>query len=397
MFRSSKDQDHGPILVADLQFQPSVKINVTIEGYVKLLWTISEEIFLQVTDTEYRFWLRANLFLFNVLLKVHASYGSLKDAGFGVYGLIQNDVDKIEKKVDELITNVATSIVNKIDAAQNKIKWAQEKLDAANKYLEDAKGKVDSLCSISRCSSFCVGCPSWDSCCTHWWGCCIGCPSWSDCCLHITNILCEIKNAVCYVLRGIAYAALDVAEAAVDVANGLLSAANAALKIVKKAIQFGAEAAEWVLHAVLHDIIYIKKIEFNVSLSEAHGGHFDGELDVSFFGQPTNSLTFHIDLNNILAMAEDLVENFLIGDLKKRGKRDVGKKSMKTLKPVARLRPSTRFQQRLFKLRRDADSEFDGIIKRLNGAHGSLIRSGTSNLPQTSVLGWKRLSKTFQM
>ena len=171
---SKSDSSTGPLLVAHIKAFPTPSVNVTAAGYVSLFaGMIEREVFLQITNTQYLFWIRGKLFFVDALLKVYASYGSLQQASFQVYGrLSTSSMEEIANQVKGIIDKAANAAVEKIQAAQNTVnskqadydrvvdtlRTKQVELDNANSKFDDAvrwlqgkRNNVNSLCRIRNC------------------------------------------------------------------------------------------------------------------------------------------------------------------------------------------------------------------------------------------------------
>ena len=354
LYKSRSDKSSGPILVADIQAFPLPKVNVTAQGYVSLFWgMIEREIFLQITNTQFVFWIRGRFFLFDALLRVHAPYGSLEEASFQVYGLLSTAwMDEIRRKVLAVIDEAAKKATAEISKAQAKVRAAESKFDAAVADLRAKRNNVNSLCTLKHCGRgkrnnplyvkliyffilVCVGCPSWNSCCTRWWGSCIGCPGWNSCCWRAPNLICEAANLACKGLRGIAYAALWLAEKIVDGSRWTLDVAIGVLEAAKIAVKIGAEAAKFIVNLGLGGIINIKKIEFDVKIGLVTAGHFKGAIVVSFLGKHDVELKFELRLKSVKDMALDLADAVFPG-ISGRKRREVTEQIRRSLPDYSR-------------------------------------------------------------
>ena len=174
MYASSSDSSSGPYLVADLKTLPSPSINVTASGYIDFLGMIKRQAFLQITNTQYIFWIHGRFFLFDALLRVHASYGSLETAAFGVYGRLSTAwMTGISNKVKGIIDKGARDATRKISNAQSAVSSKQRdydnavqtlrqkrrdldrahyKFDEAIRTLRGKQHNVNNLCHIRSCS-----------------------------------------------------------------------------------------------------------------------------------------------------------------------------------------------------------------------------------------------------
>ncbi|XP_065839709.1 uncharacterized protein [Oscarella lobularis] len=323
LYKSTTETTVGPLLVADVTASPP-NVNVTAAGYVSLFFGMIEaEIFLQITNTHFLFYVRRRFFIFEALLKVYASYGSLQDASFQVYGLLSTAwLEELERSVCAKIDAAAKVATDKIDAAKRKVDGAHAKFDAVVADLRRKRNNVNNLCHLRTCHSICMGCPSWNSCCTRWWGSCIGCPSWNYCCWRAPNIICEVANLGCKALRGIAYAALWLAEKIVDSSRWTLELAKGVLDAVKWTVRIAAEAAKFIVRLGLGGIISIKKIEFDVKIGIAKSGYFSGSIVVSFLRRAEITMGFYLRLPSVQSMASDLADAIFPG-ITGRRKRDV--------------------------------------------------------------------------
>ena len=152
LYKSSTETTVGPLLVADVTASPP-NVNVTAAGYVSLFFGMMEaEIFLQITNTHFLFYVRRRFFLFEALLKVYASYGSLQDASFQVYGLLSTAwMEELERSVCAKIDAAAKVATDKIDEAKRKVDGAHAKFDAVVADLRQKRRNVNSLCGLRTC------------------------------------------------------------------------------------------------------------------------------------------------------------------------------------------------------------------------------------------------------
>jgi hypothetical protein len=149
MYASKKDSSTGPLLTADIKFLPIPSINVTAAGYVSLFaGMIEAEIFLQITNTHYIFWIRGRLFLFDALLKVYASYGSLQQASFGVFGSLSTVwMQKISSEVEDILEKASIEAEKEIQDAQNLVNSKQEDFDEAVERLRSKNRELNNAIS----------------------------------------------------------------------------------------------------------------------------------------------------------------------------------------------------------------------------------------------------------
>lgn len=64
MYASKSDSSAGPLIIADVKSLPFPSVNVTAAGYVSLFeGMIKTDIFLQITNTQYVFWIRGTFSL----------------------------------------------------------------------------------------------------------------------------------------------------------------------------------------------------------------------------------------------------------------------------------------------------------------------------------------------
>ena len=170
MYRSANDKRRGPILSASFTLVP-FRIDVVASGYVNLLnGHIKNEAELEISNGGFRVRLTdVPFFGFRAdSLTVGASWGSLREATFGVAGVLSSEwIDEIEVLVIaavETSANKATAAINaakaKVDKAQDKVDDAQDDVDdakgafdKANDKLDKAKDVVKKLCSIKNCGS----------------------------------------------------------------------------------------------------------------------------------------------------------------------------------------------------------------------------------------------------
>ncbi|XP_065829763.1 uncharacterized protein [Oscarella lobularis] len=311
MYAHSSQKSRGPYLKADIDVSTSPpKVLIEASGSIELFSFIRMGATLVITDTEYIMEIKTPFFgVFQAYLKVRASYGSLQAASFSVYGELSTAwLDDLVKKVQGIIKKGADDATKKIADAQAEVDRAQRPLNSAQRDLTNAQNDVNRLCSIKRCSRLCIGCPSWDSCCTRVWGACIGCPGWNGCCTRIDDPLCVVANTACRALRGTAFAALEVAKVGVEAAKGPLIAAKAVLEGVKQTVKAGAAAASWIVANALTGLIHIRKISFNVGIHAVEGGRFGGAIEVSFLKRSYVRFSFSLRLRSPLDMAKDLAD-----------------------------------------------------------------------------------------
>ena len=152
MYKSKAESWVGPLFVAEVTASPP-KVNVTIAGYVSLFFDMIEaEIFLQITNTYFLFYLRTRFFLFEVLLKVYASYGSLQSASFQVYGLLSTEwMEELRKEACAKIDAAAKAATEAISGAQREIDDANYLFDRAVADLQEKRRNVNQLCSLRNC------------------------------------------------------------------------------------------------------------------------------------------------------------------------------------------------------------------------------------------------------
>eukprot|EP00118_Oscarella_pearsei_P017080 m.168240 g.168240 ORF g.168240 m.168240 type:complete len:1287 (+) comp38949_c0_seq2:709-4569(+) len=312
MYASKSEPNRGPYLKVDMSVLPP-KVDVKASGYVELFELVRVGGTLVINEKEYVMAVSGPFFsVFQANFRIHASFGSLKNAAFKVHGDLSTQwLEDLATKAKNLINRGAQEATKKISDAQATVNRAKAPLDNAQNKLRGAQSKVNSLCKIKSCSSSCIGCPKWNGCCKKIWGKCIGCPGWNGCCTRITNPICAAGNLACKGLRGAAYLALKVAEKAIDVAKAPFNAAIAVLEGVKRAVKVGADAASWIARNTLTGLINIKLISFDIDIHLVKGGSFSGKLIVSFLRRTPVTLSFHLRFASPLEMIKDLADRAL--------------------------------------------------------------------------------------
>ena len=173
MFRSESERNRGPRFFAKIKTLPIPSVVVKASGYASVLNAIETSAELEISDTEFIMTISGRLFVFDVSLKVYASYGSLQSASFKVSGELSSGLDKIRAEALRIIQNGADSATSAIGDAQQEVdkaqaafreasknvesaveevKSAQRKFDDAIEVFNDAQRTVNGLCSISSCS-----------------------------------------------------------------------------------------------------------------------------------------------------------------------------------------------------------------------------------------------------
>ena len=180
----------------------------------------------------------------------------------------------------------------------------------------------------------CIGCPDGFTCCGTVWGVCICThPTWDSCCTRIPDPICEAENLACLALKEpiklllkgaeelvdssrvtleAAKAALYIPEGALIAAQGTVTAAQTTLEGVEAAYAAGLKAAEFVAKLGLNGLISIREISFDVRLDVASGGSFSGSVRAVFAGAAEVTISFNINVYDILSMVKQLVNE--IGD-----------------------------------------------------------------------------------
>ena len=156
MYGSAIESPVGPLLVADVTTLPLLsKVNVAISGYVNffhhLFW---DKIVLQITDREFVFWMRTDLFLYhNVLLKFYAPYGSFRGASFRVRGSFPIElIAKLEYGVQTFMMDVSEAAAEAVSAVTKKrLDRARLDFNEARRNVLDVKKKRDTDCKIRLC------------------------------------------------------------------------------------------------------------------------------------------------------------------------------------------------------------------------------------------------------
>jgi hypothetical protein len=356
LYKSRDQSSLGPMFYADIKIVPP-SVEVKASGYASLVYGIVEcETTLEISNTEFQLRMSGRFFLFDAELRVYANYGSLESAAFQVYGKLSTAwMEELEKRVVNAIDEAQKAATAKISEAQGKVNSAQSSYDAAVRTLQQKQRDVENknkdfdraianlqkkqnnvhrLCRLRTCHKVCMGCPSWRSCCTRWWGRCIGCPGWNSCCWRAPDLICEAANLGCKALRAIAFAALELAKKVVDgsrwtldVAKGVLKAAevivdnnrwplDAAIGIlegVKWTVSAATEAAKFIVRLGLGGIIGLRKIEFDVKIGLVSEGHFMGNIEVSFLRKSYVTISFELRLKSVKDMILDLIDMIFPG------------------------------------------------------------------------------------
>ena len=153
MYAHPSQKSRGPYLKADISLSPP-KVSIDASGYVELFGLVYTGATLKINEKEYLVEVRKPLFGFQMTLKVHASYGSLTRASFGVHGELDAEaLGKLVRNVQEMIKKGADEATARIRAAEGKVAACRGKFDGAQRSLRDKQGKVNRLCSESRCGS----------------------------------------------------------------------------------------------------------------------------------------------------------------------------------------------------------------------------------------------------
>ena len=185
-------------------------------------------------------------------------------------------------------------------------------------------------------STVCVPGPCGTKCKVKKWGrCIIRIPRFSSCCRRIPDIACETKRGLCIAARKTATAALKLAQRGVNsgritlnaakvvlegfkktvnLAKKSLEAANLALEIAERTYRAGVKAATALVRfaANANDLFSIKKITFDVTLSDAYRASFSGMVSARIFGQNV-LVALNINLRDIASMARQLAEEAIDG------------------------------------------------------------------------------------
>ena len=153
MYASGSDRNRGPSLRAKIQRLPLL-IDVRATGYVELFGLLHASAELRITNSQYVMTVTKPFFGFQATLTIHASYGSLKQASFGVHGELSAEwLNKLASDVQAAVKKGADEATRKIAAAQAKVDEAKKPFDSAASKLRDAQNKVNGLCSIKSCGS----------------------------------------------------------------------------------------------------------------------------------------------------------------------------------------------------------------------------------------------------
>ena len=110
----------------------------------------------------------------------------------------------------------------------------------------------------------------------------------------------------------IAKAGLEIPQLALLAARETVTVAELAVDGIEAAYAAGLQAAEFIARVGLNGLISIREISFDVSLSAAAGGAFSGSVTAVFLGSAEVTISFNIDLYDIISMVTQLVDH--IGD-----------------------------------------------------------------------------------
>ena len=110
----------------------------------------------------------------------------------------------------------------------------------------------------------------------------------------------------------IAKAGLELPQRALLAARETVTLAEVAVDGIEALYAAGLQAAEFIASVGLNGLISIREISFDVSLSAAAGGSFSGSVTAVFLGSAEVTISFSIDLYNIISMVTQLAD--YIGD-----------------------------------------------------------------------------------
>ena len=110
----------------------------------------------------------------------------------------------------------------------------------------------------------------------------------------------------------VAKAGLEIPQLVLAAARETVTVAELAVDGVEAAFKAGLQAAEFIVRVGLNGLISIREISFDVSLSAAAGGAFSGSITAVFLGSAEVTISFNINLHDILSMVTQLVDQ--IGD-----------------------------------------------------------------------------------
>ena len=141
MYASRHDRSRGPYLIVDIS---TSKVHIEASGFVELLG-MSAEVKLLITSSKYEFYINGRfLNLFNVRLRIQASYENFANANFQVEGWFKNDLfDKIAGIVRGGLKKSANEVNGHISRAQNKIRAKKRAFYAADRSLRKTQRKVN--------------------------------------------------------------------------------------------------------------------------------------------------------------------------------------------------------------------------------------------------------------
>ena len=179
-----------------------------------------------------------------------------------------------------------------------------------------------------------MGCISGTTCCATVWGNCVCvAPRFRSCCWRVSDPVCEAENAACELLKAPIRILLEAAEAtlrtsrhsldvariafraAEEVLSGAQQAVNLAsdaLDVVEDTYQLGIEVATDIAQFGLTEIVNIKEITFDASLSVASSGTFAVSVKARLLGVDT-SVSVNLNLSDITGAAAELADHVVDG------------------------------------------------------------------------------------
>ena len=110
----------------------------------------------------------------------------------------------------------------------------------------------------------------------------------------------------------VAILALELAKGAFNAAKLPFDAAVAALEVVKQTYSVGVEAINKIAEFGLGEIVNIKGITFDVSLSAAATGSFSVSVSARLAGNDVN-LSLSINLHDVIGIARDIADRAIDG------------------------------------------------------------------------------------
>ncbi|KAK3102113.1 hypothetical protein FSP39_008881 [Pinctada imbricata] len=249
-----------------------------------------------------------------------------------------------EKKDDLRKANeVFDSTIKKLERVKDDFERAKEPYRRSLEKLTEAQRKVDNLCRIRSCRTFCIPGLKCKVCYKGFFGIPYPCCRYTDCMISFPDPICVAKNVLCGVVRLAAFAALeaakvfarapmivfDAAKAAVSIAQfavdksrvvlklaeGILQVAQlgleaakttlriaiVALEALKIAIGVAAQILQMVITYGVQNLVDVKNCGFRVQLSTFDLQAFEVGCDVNLFQLGWIPIKMKINFKNPIA------------------------------------------------------------------------------------------------